>query len=166
MPSDGRLQGLPPVLAADARVLVLGSFPGAASLQAQQYYAHPRNQFWPLLGALWGQDLHRWPYAQRLSELQRRGVGLWDVYASCLRQGSLDTAIREPAFNDFASLRQRAPGLRAVLHNGAESARAARHLTALGYTLQRLPSTSPAHARWSFEQKLQAWRDALAAAFS
>ncbi len=155
------LHSLPPVLSAHTRLLVLGSFPGVASLQAQQYYAHPRNQFWPLLSALWGVDLVGLPYAQRVAEASARGLGLWDVYASCRRSGSLDSAIREPVFNDLASLTQRAPALRAIAHNGGESARAMRHTQALGVAVIRLPSTSPAHASWCFERKLAAWRDAF-----
>ncbi len=156
-----RLQGLPPVLGRATRLLVLGSFPGVASLQAQQYYAHPRNQFWPLLGALWGLDLAALPYARRLAEARRRGLGLWDVYASCRREGSLDQAIEDPELNDLASLRRRAPQLQCVAHNGGESARAMRHVAALGYTVLKLPSTSPANASWSFERKRAAWQAAF-----
>ena len=156
-----RLLGLPPVIARDARLVVLGSFPGAASLAAGQYYGHPRNQFWPLLGAIWGLDLLALPYRDRLAELRRRGLGLWDVYASCRRQGSLDAAIEDAEFNDLASLRRRAPALALVAHNGGESARAMRHLRGLGIPLLRLPSSSPANASWSFERKLAAWRAAF-----
>ena len=156
-----RLQGLPPVLGRHARLLVLGSFPGVASLQAQQYYAHPRNQFWPLLGAIWGLDLPALPYAQRLAAVRERGLGLWDVYASCRRQGSLDQAIEDAELNDLASLRRRAPALRCVAHNGGESARTRKLVAALGYTVLKLPSTSPANASWSFERKLVAWRAAF-----
>ena len=152
------LHSLPPVLAPHTRLVVLGSFPGVASLRAQQYYAHPRNQFWPLLSALWGIDLVALPYAQRLAEASARGLGLWDVYASCRRTGSLDSAIRDAVFNDLSGLKQRAPALRAVAHNGGESARAMRHTHALGVAVIRLPSTSPAHASWSFDRKLSAWR--------
>lgn len=152
------LHGLPPLLARDSRLLVLGSFPGVASLQAQQYYAHPRNQFWPILSALWAVDLVALPYARRVEEVRRRGLAIWDVYASCRREGSLDSAITDARFNDFAQLREQAPQLRAVAHNGGESARASRHLAALGFEVHRLPSTSPANASWSFERKLAAWR--------
>ncbi|MBE2245339.1 MAG: DNA-deoxyinosine glycosylase, partial [Burkholderiaceae bacterium] len=93
--SGDRLLGLPPVIARTTRLVVLGSFPGAASLAARQYYAHPRNAFWPLLSALWGVDLTALPYARRLAVLRARGLGLWDVYASCRREGSLDTAIED-----------------------------------------------------------------------
>ncbi len=156
-----RLQGLPPVLSRQTRLLVLGSFPGVASLQAQQYYGHPRNAFWPLLAALWGVDLVALPYRERLVQIRRRGLGLWDVYASCRREGSLDAAIEAAEFNDLASLRRRAPALRLVAHNGGESARAMRQVAALGYPVLRLPSTSPANASWTFERKLAAWRAAF-----
>jgi len=104
-PATDPLVGLPPVLAPHTRLVVLGSFPGVASLRAQQYYAHPRNQFWPLLSALWDIDLVGLPYAQRLAESSARGLGLWDVYASCRRAGSLDSAIRDAVFNDLSSLK-------------------------------------------------------------
>ncbi len=152
------LRGLPPVIGRGARLVVLGSFPGAGSLQAGRYYAHPRNQFWPLLSAIWGLDLAALPYARRLAEIKARGLGLWDVHAACRREGSLDAAIRDAVPNDLAGLRRRAPGLEAVAHNGGESARAAAVTAALGWVVHRLPSTSPANASWSFERKLSAWR--------
>ena len=152
------LCGLPPVIDARTRLVVLGSFPGAASLAAGQYYAHPRNQFWPLLSALWGIDLRALPYAARLDAMKDRGVGLWDVYAHCRREGSLDSAIEDAVLNDLAGLKRLAPGLTAVAHNGGESARAMRHTVALGVEVVRLPSTSPANASWRFERKLEAWR--------
>ncbi len=159
-----RLHGLPPVVSAGTRLLVLGSFPGVASLQAQQYYAHPRNQFWPILGALWGQDLRAMPYGDRLQLLLDRGLGLWDIYASCRRAGSLDQSIEDAEPNDLATLRRLAPALRVVAHNGGESARARREVQAQGWTVLRLPSTSPANASWSFDRKLAAWGAAFAAA--
>jgi hypoxanthine-DNA glycosylase len=152
------LQGLPPVIARGTKLVVLGSFPGVASLEAGQYYAHPRNHFWPILSALWGLDLRALPYARRLQELRERGLGVWDVYAACRREGSLDSAIQAPEFNDLASLKRRAPGLRGVAHNGGESARAMAHTRQFGLPLWRLPSTSPANASWSFERKHAAWR--------
>ena len=152
------LEGLGPVLDAGTRLVVLGSFPGVASLAAQQYYGHPRNHFWPIVAALWKLDLHNAPYAERVAAARAHGLGLWDVYASCRREGSLDSAIAAPVLIDLGSLRSRAPGLRAIAHNGGESARAMRHTAALGVAVHRLPSTSPANASWSFERKLAAWR--------
>ncbi len=162
MTSGKLLAGLPPVISRQSRLVVLGSFPGEASLAARQYYAHPRNHFWPLLGALWGIDLVALPYRRRLAVLRERGLGLWDVYASCVREGSLDSAIEQAVPNDLASLRRRAPRLAAIVHNGGESARAMRVTAALGVAVHRLPSTSPANASWSFERKLEAWREVLA----
>ena len=152
------LRGLPPVIGPHTRLLVLGSFPGVASLQAGEYYAHPRNHFWPILSALWGLDLRALPYAQRLDALRERGLGVWDVYAYCRREGSLDSAIEDAEYNDLAGLQRRAPGLRGIAHNGGESARAMRYTASLGVPVARLPSTSPANASWSFERKLDAWR--------
>ncbi len=157
-----RLHGLPPVVDAGTRLLVLGSFPGVASLRAQCYYGHPQNAFWKILGALWGLPLAQAPYADRLSAVRERGLGIWDVYASCLREGSLDTAIRDAELNDFASLRIQCPQLQAIAHNGGESFRHARHTRSLGLPVHRLPSTSPANAGWSFDRKLQAWAEVLA----
>ncbi|HZT56080.1 MAG TPA: DNA-deoxyinosine glycosylase, partial [Burkholderiaceae bacterium] len=131
---------------------------GVASLRAQQYYGHPRNHFWSILGALWKLDLSAASYAERLAAARAHGLGLWDVYASCERAGSLDSAIENACFNDLASLKQRAPRLEAIAHNGGESARAMRHTRALGLPVHRLPSTSPANASWRFERKLAAWR--------
>ncbi len=152
------LEGLAPVLDANTRLIVLGSFPGAASLRAQQYYGHPRNHFWPILSALWGVDLQSMAYAERLDAARGHALGIWDVYASCEREGSLDSAIENAKVNDLASLKLRAPKLEAIAHNGGESARAMRVTRALGLPVHRLPSTSPANASWRFERKLAAWR--------
>lgn len=149
--------------AAGAKVLVLGSFPGVASLQSQQYYAHPRNQFWPILSALWGlqgsKALNALPYAQRLPVVQAHGLAIWDVYAHCERVGSLDSAIERAELNDLPGLIQRIPSLQAIAHNGGESARHMKITQALGLPVFKLPSTSPANASWSFERKLSAWRE-------
>jgi hypoxanthine-DNA glycosylase len=160
--TDVLLQGLGPVIGPETRLLVLGSFPGVASLLAGQYYAHPRNQFWPLLSGLWGIDLAAMPYPQRLQAITARGLGLWDVYAHCRREGSLDSAIRDAQLNDLAGLKRHAPRLSGIAHNGGESARAMRITASLGVPVLRLPSTSPANASWSFERKLAAWREAFA----
>jgi hypoxanthine-DNA glycosylase len=161
-----RLSGLPPAIAADSTVLVLGSFPSAASLAASQYYAHPQNRFWPIMGACLGLDLKSMAYAARIRAVNARGIGIWDVYASCERTGSLDSAIRNATFNDFARARRKAPGLKRACFNGRTAARAVRHLEALGFEIVELPSTSPANASQSFDFKLAAWRDALAVSTS
>ncbi len=156
--SAAPLTGLAPVIDSGTRVLVLGSFPGAASLAAGQYYAHPRNQAWPLLGALVGEPLAQMPYPERLRRLLAHGVGLWDVLGSCERQGSLDSDIRNPAANDLARLRVLCPALESVGFNGQAAGKYAAQFAGAGLRTVVLPSSSPAHAALSFEQKLAHWR--------
>lgn len=156
------LTGLAPLVSSQTRLLILGSFPGAASLAAQQYYGHPQNHFWKILQVIWpagpigtGAD----SYQKRSEWLLSKGLGLWDVYAACEREGSLDSRIRQPVVNDFSRLKQMCPALEAIAHNGGESFKHVRHTSLLGLPVYRLPSTSPANASWSFERKLAAWRD-------
>lgn len=156
-----RLQGLPPVLDARTRLLVLGSFPGVASLRVQQYYGHPQNQFWKILGAMWSMDLMALPYAQRLEVARAHSLGIWDVYGTCEREGSLDADIRHAELNDFAWVQRQCPLLEGIAHNGGESFRHSKHTSLLGVPVYKLPSTSPANAGWSFERKLAAWGDVL-----
>jgi hypoxanthine-DNA glycosylase len=158
MPSPPLLTGLAPVIDSRTRILILGSFPGAASLAAQQYYAHPRNAFWPLVSALVEEDLAALPYAERLPRLLAHHIGLWDVLGACEREGSLDSAIRRPAANDFARLHQLCPLLEMVGFNGQASGKFAPQFAAAGYRTVVLPSSSPAHAGMTFEQKLGIWR--------
>ena len=155
------LAGLAPVIDARTRILILGSFPGAASLAAQQYYAHPRNALWPILSALTGDDLAGLPYGERLPRLLAHGFGLWDVLGACERQGSLDSAIRKPAANDFARLRELCPQLETVGFNGQTSGKFAPQFAQAGYRAVVLPSTSPAHASLTLAQKLELWRALL-----
>ena len=151
------LTGLAPVVDERTRILVLGSFPGAASLAAQQYYAHPRNLLWPILSALTGEPLAELPYAERLPRLLAHGFGLWDVLGACEREGSLDSAIRKPAANDFARLRELCPLLETVGFNGQTSGKFAPQFAAEGYRTVVLPSTSPAHASLTLAEKLKRW---------
>ncbi|MNS42634.1 Uracil DNA glycosylase superfamily protein [compost metagenome] len=139
-------------------VLILGSLPGDASLKAAQYYAHPRNAFWPLIGGLLGEALPALPYEARLERLKARGVGLWDVIASAERSGSLDAAIRSPEAADLHGLASGLPHLRAVAFNGGLAAKLGRRILADldDVALIDLPSSSPAHAR-PLEEKRQAW---------
>ncbi|MBB5426263.1 hypoxanthine-DNA glycosylase [Paraburkholderia atlantica] len=153
------LRGFPPVVAADTHTLILGSFPGEASLAAAQYYAHPRNQFWRLLGAVLGEPaLHELAYEERLARALAHRIGIWDVLDACHRQGSLDSAIRHAQPNDFESLREHAPMLNKVCFNGKTAGRFAPVIGAAGYRTLVLPSSSPAHATLSFDQKLAIWR--------
>lgn len=159
-----RLQGLAPLVAPHTRLLVLGSFPGATSLARQQYYAHPQNAFWRILQAIWPSsryEIRTDSYQNRIDWMLDKGLGLWDVYASCERSGSLDSAIQQPQANDLAGLVQRCPQLQVIAHNGGESFKHARLTVSLGLPVYRLPSTSPANASWSFERKLAAWREVI-----
>lgn len=160
-----RLQGLPPLASEATVLLILGSFPSVASLAAQRYYAHPQNHFWRILKAIWPDSpggAVADSYQNHSKWLLSKGLGVWDVYASCEREGSLDTAIRHAEANDFVGLARRCPRLRGIAHNGGESHKHARHTAQLGLPVYRLPSTSPANASWSFERKLAAWREVFA----
>ncbi|WP_413194803.1 DNA-deoxyinosine glycosylase [Pararobbsia alpina] len=159
------LAGFPPVVAADTHTMIFGSFPGVASLSATQYYAHPQNQFWRLLGAVLGDPLASLPYEERLQRLLSHRIGVWDVLAACERTGSLDAAIRNASPNDFVSLRRHAPALRRVCFNGKTAGRFERVMREAGYETLVLPSSSPAHATLSFDQKLELWR-AIASPFA
>ena len=152
-----RKHGLPPVLSRDARVLILGSFPGEASLAAKQYYAHPRNHFWPLVAALIGAPLPSLPYRERLAILRAHGVGLWDTIVACERRGSLDGAIRNAERADVAHVRRAAPALALVCFNGRTAARALPIWREAGYATLALPSSSPAYTK-PIAEKLAAWR--------
>lgn len=162
MPPFARLAGFAPVVDARVETLILGSFPGDASLARGQYYAHPRNQFWPILGAVLDEPLADLPYRRRLDRLLAHAIGLWDVLAACQRQGSLDANIRAARANDFAGLLGRLPRLRRVLFNGQSAGRFALVFAAAGLTVAVLPSTSPAHAGLRVDEKLAIWRLALA----
>lgn len=146
-----------PVVDADTRILILGSLPGDASLAAAQYYAHPRNQFWRLLGAVLAVPLADMPYLQRLAAMQQHGVGLWDVVAEASRRGSLDSAIRDARANPLAELVASLPALRVVAFNGQTAGKAAPQLAASGVPVLVLPSSSPAHTL-AFDKKLQEWQ--------
>jgi hypoxanthine-DNA glycosylase len=158
------LRGFPPIIDRRTETLILGSFPSEASLAAGQYYAHPRNQFWRLLGELLGEPLAELGYAERASRVLAHRVGIWDVLDACRRPGSLDAAIRDARPNDFAALRALAPRLKRVLFNGGTAGRFARQFVAAGFAASVLPSSSPAHAGRSYEQKLALWRAALRSA--
>lgn len=157
-----------PLSRPSARVLILGSMPGVASLKAQQYYAHPRNHFWPIMGRIVGIDAAA-PYAERVEALTKAGVAVWDVLQSCVRPGSLDSAIQAGSRvpNNFAAFFAAHPAIRLVGLNGAEAEKSfnAHVLKVLqateGLHFVRLPSTSPAYAV-GFDHKLAAWSAVLA----
>jgi len=148
---------LPPVLSRGTRVLILGSFPGEASLAAGQYYAHPRNHFWPLLASISGAPLIELPYRERLARLRAIGIGLWDTIVACERRGSLDGAIRNAVRAEVARVHRAAPSVALVCFNGLTAARALPAWRDAGYATLALPSSSPAYTR-PFAEKLAAWQ--------
>jgi hypoxanthine-DNA glycosylase len=156
--SHGVKIGLPPVARADARLFILGSLPGDASLAARQYYAHPRNQFWRLLGLVTGGDLHSLGYEERLERLKGHRIGLWDVIGSAVRRGSLDQAIRLANHNRIDQLVRDFPNLEAIAFNGGTSANFGRKLIGSDHRLVLidLPSSSPANTQ-PFAEKVSAW---------
>src|SRR5215470_15514317 len=139
--AERRFRGFAPVIDARVRVLVLGSFPSTASLAAGQYYGHPRNQFWRILGEVLSEPLVSLAYADRLDRVLAHRVGIWDVYAACGRTGSLDSQIRAPRANEFGGLARLAPQLRAVAFNGQTAGRFGARVEELGYASAVLPST-------------------------
>jgi hypoxanthine-DNA glycosylase len=165
--SQMRVQSFPPVLCTEPKVLVLGSMPGRRSLEMHQYYAHPRNLFWLIMGKICnaGPDL---PYPERLVTLQNTGIALWDVLQACDRVGSLDGNIRTESeiANDLPALLTGYPSIQAIGFNGGKAWLAFRRLVQpilnpndrKRLELIQLPSTSPANAGISFEEKLKRWR--------
>ena len=153
-----------PIENADAKILILGSMPGEASLKAGQYYAHPRNLFWRIMGELVGANPDL-PYSQRTEALKSARIALWDVLRSCRRKGSLDSAIDGGSLvpNDFAAFFLLHPQITRIFFNGAKAEECYRRHVLPGIGTDsieclRLPSTSPANASTSFERKLEAWR--------
>ncbi|MDX1914380.1 MAG: DNA-deoxyinosine glycosylase [Methylophilus sp.] len=155
-----------PIADQSAQTLILGSMPGVLSLNASQYYAHPRNAFWHIMASIYGFDAEI-PYAHRAEALKASQVALWDVLHSCVRQGSLDSAIEAGSrvSNDFQSFFSDYPNIKLVGFNGSEAEKSFRlfvlpKLSVTNIKFVRLPSTSPAHTV-HLEKKIEAWRTAL-----
>ncbi len=157
-----------PIAAKDAQILILGSMPGIKSLQEQQYYAHPRNAFWPIMAQLFDFDLNL-DYTVRCQKLLEQKVAVWDVLKSCQRQGSLDQHIEPDSIvpNDFNSFLKQHNQIQYIFFNGGKAEQVfKRHVLPTlkleqALTFQLLPSTSPAHAAKSFDEKCQLWEKAL-----
>ena len=160
------LAGLAPIGDSDARTLILGSFPGEASLAAAQYYGHPRNHFWRLVGGVLGEPLFELPYEERVARLRAHRIAVWDVIAHCEREGSLDSAIRAEVANDLGGLLRRWRHIDLIAFNGGKSASYRKRVAvipeAARCALVVLPSSSPANATHSFAVKQAAWTAALA----
>ncbi|WP_432419680.1 DNA-deoxyinosine glycosylase [Herbaspirillum aquaticum] len=162
--TDPLLASFAPVVAPDTRILILGSLPGTASLAIRQYYGHPRNAFWRLVGDVIGVDLYAMDYDARLANLLQHRIGLWDVIAQARRIGSLDSEIRDHSGNDLLTLIARLPALETIAFNGGTAGKIG--IKALGtkaqdYRVVVLPSSSPAHAALGYEDKRARWLAAL-----
>lgn len=160
-------RSFPPAAKRGARVLILGSLPGEASLAKNEYYAFPRNAFWEIAGTLFGFPPDA-PYAARIEALTDAGAALWDVVGAGTRAGSLDSGIRDVEPNDVPALLEEFPGIEKILCNGGAAHRLLKkHFPELfarkNLAVFLLPSTSPAAARLSREEKLARWRAALLA---
>jgi hypoxanthine-DNA glycosylase len=156
-----RVQSFPPIVSEKSKVLILGSMPGAASLKANQYYAHQRNAFWYIMGELFGAGPSL-PYNERVALLQSAGVALWDSLQACIRSRSSDASITKEVANDFPTFFRDHPNISHVFFNGGKPEMAFRRhvlptLSDDRRTFHRLPSTSPAHAAMTLEAKLKAW---------
>jgi len=152
-----QLKGLDPVIDENTEVLILGSFPGAESLRKQQYYANNRNCFWKIMGQITGEDLESKSYPEKLRILLQNKIGLWDVFASCERDGSLDKNIMNGKMNDFEELKGRCCNLILICFNGGKAAEHSEMLNGLGIKMSVLPSTSPANTRILFSEKAKQW---------
>lgn len=152
-------QSLPPVVSGNVKVLILGSMPGAVSIQQQQYYAHPRNQFWKILYSILSLPVPS-AYSERVNGILEKGIGLWDVLYSCQREGSSDNSIRYEIPNDFSGLWDRCPQLKLIAFNGTTARKMSRkHVLidpACSAKLITLPSSSPALAK-PLEYKIKIW---------
>ncbi len=147
-----------PIVADDTRLLILGSLPGAKSLAAGEYYAHPQNRFWHLVERVTGAPLVSLTYKERIETLLRHQIGLWDAVRSAEREGSLDAAMRAIESTDLPLLVSRLPELQAVAFNGRKSEAIGRpQLDDMSVETIALPSSSPAHAAMTFAQKAEEW---------
>jgi hypoxanthine-DNA glycosylase len=150
-------KGFPPVIDANVETLILGSFPSVASLGKAQYYAHPQNHFWKLVGAVIGEPLYDMDYETRKRMLLKHRIGLWDIIDRCVRPGSLDSSIRDAQHTDFERVTGVAKQLRLVCFNGKTAGKRAAEFDVLGYETIVLPSSSPAYTL-PFNEKLKQWR--------
>ena len=160
--------GLQPSVNEQCQLLILGSMPGVESLRQQEYYAYPRNRFWPLIfKILTGSDEVPSEYQSKLEMLLKHRIALWDAIGACERQGSLDTAIHNAQGNDFEAFLEKYPQIKTICCNGAASFKTFSKfnkplLSRTDLKIYALPSTSPANARWTFEMLLKKWQEALA----
>lgn len=150
-------KGLAPLVRPDAEILILGSLPGRVSLQREQYYGHPANQFWRLIGDVFGLRFAQCDYAEKIHLLNENRIGLWDSIEAAVRHSSLDSDIRHPRLNSISALAESLPRLRIIGFNGKVAARFALLTADIGAQQVHLPSSSPANTT-PYAVKLAAWK--------
>lgn len=161
-----RIKSFPPVSAPDSKLLILGSMPGEASLAVNEYYAHPRNQFWPIITDILKRD-RILSYPEKTGLLKENQIALWDVLEACQRKGSLDSNIQDETPNDFITFFAGHPKIKTICFNGGKAQSSFKKwvMPALAdndaYKFVLLPSTSPANASYNFEQKRHLWNEAF-----
>lgn len=159
-----KIKSFPPNFSPDAKKLILGSMPGGESLRQEQYYAHPRNKFWEIMGEILNFD-YQIPYLERLRLLRNNKIALWDVAHSCVRPGSLDSNIKEETPNDFETFFKKCPKIKLIVFNGQTARKLfikhKKNMDIPDLELRLAPSTSPANASYTYQQKLAEWKRAL-----
>lgn len=152
-----RISSFAPIISTTSKILILGSVPGVKSLEMQQYYAHPQNQFWKIVFELLGEDFSK-DYETRIETIRKNNIALWDVIDTCEREGSLDTKIRNEEHNDITKILNDHPSISVIFCNGQKSFKNLKKI--LGEESEIpvfvLPSTSPLHTI-SFDKKLKEW---------
>lgn len=155
-----KIKSFGPIVDNNSKILILGSIPGVESLKKQQYYGNIRNQFWRIIFSLYNYDVPT-DYEQKTDFLLEKGIGLWDVISNCIREGSLDSNIKEAAVNDFKWLFETYPDIKHVFFNGSKAYETFKRKVGFenypNMEFQRLPSTSPAYIK-SFEEKFNEWK--------
>ena len=157
-----RISSFPPIADKNSKILILGSIPGAKSLEMKQYYAHPQNKFWKIIFEILEEEFTT-DYAARISMLKKHNIALWDVIDSCERKGSLDADIRNEEANQISKLLEEYPNIQAIFCNGQKSFKNLQKLLGKDFRVPviALPSTSPAHASLKYEEKVLSWRKIL-----
>ena len=148
----------PPIIDRNSEVLILGSFPGEESLRKKQYYGHPQNQFWRIIGEITCENLNGLEYPEKKKALLKHRIALWDVISSCERPGSLDSSIRNERMNNLGKIHRLAPNIRLIVFNGKKAGKYTHEFK--GYRTKVLPSTSPAYTL-KYEKKLKEWKAAV-----
>lgn len=156
-----KIESFKPIIDSECKIIILGSMPGKESLLRQEYYAHKRNNFWKIIGDVIGFDLYNSDYSVKKKMLLKHNIALWDVLKSCKRKSSMDSDICDEKLNDFDNLFKEYPNLKAVFFNGQKAGQYKRKFGKYCSCIFILPSTSPAHASKSYNEKLKIWKEEI-----